>query len=513
MSLLSYFVRCSSAQGHGMLDDIYSSVEHAARLKNWPSVDLVIICGDFQAVRNADDLNTMSCPPKYRVIGDFHKYYSGEKLAPYLTVFIGGNHEAASHMRELYYGGWAAPNIYYMGAANVLRLGSIRIAGLSGIWKGFDYRKPHYERLPFTDNAIRSFYHVRELDVRKLLQIRTQIDVGLSHDWPQGMEWLGDHRELFRQKSFFQEDAKSGRLGSPAALYLIDWLRPAYWFSAHMHVKYPAVKTFESKVHDDSEAATANESAGPVTVKNDEEIDLGLDDDLSPDPTGNPPEEKPSVPEDVRSLLPESFSAPKAPKALPHPKDIANTSTKFLALDKLLPNRDFLQLTEVEPLIVPEPDSLVRPLKLSYDPEWLAITRVFRDASPSSQFPQDEGSANYAPQIEKEAVWVEKHIQEQGRLRVPENFALTAPVFDPTGSISLAGMPREYSNTQTREFCDLVGIQNFFHDEEEVLIQRHANLPPPSQNFSGNRGGGRGHFNRGPYRGRGRGFGRGRGLG
>lgn len=43
------------------------------------------------------------------------RYYSGEKKAPILTVFIGGNHEASNHMQELPYGGWVAPNIYYLG--------------------------------------------------------------------------------------------------------------------------------------------------------------------------------------------------------------------------------------------------------------------------------------------------------------------------------------------------------------------------------------------------------------
>ena len=36
-------------------------------------------------------------------------------MAPVLTVFIGGNHEASNYLQELPYGGWAAPNIYYMG--------------------------------------------------------------------------------------------------------------------------------------------------------------------------------------------------------------------------------------------------------------------------------------------------------------------------------------------------------------------------------------------------------------
>jgi len=43
------------------------------------------------------------------------RYYSGEKKAPVLTVFIGGNHEASNYLQELPYGGWVAPNIYYLG--------------------------------------------------------------------------------------------------------------------------------------------------------------------------------------------------------------------------------------------------------------------------------------------------------------------------------------------------------------------------------------------------------------
>jgi lariat debranching enzyme len=41
----------------------------------------------MQAVRNADDLQTMAVPDKYREIMTFYKYYSGEKVAPYPTIF------------------------------------------------------------------------------------------------------------------------------------------------------------------------------------------------------------------------------------------------------------------------------------------------------------------------------------------------------------------------------------------------------------------------------------------
>ncbi|KAI3208998.1 hypothetical protein CBS147311_1719 [Penicillium roqueforti] len=226
--------------GHGSLNDIYETVDRQATEKGWDSVDLVIIGGDFQALRNANDATCLSVPDKFKQIGDFHEYYSGGRVAPYLTLFIGGNHEASNHLAELYYGGWVAPNIYFMGAANIIRFGPLRISGMSGIWKGYDYRKTHYERLPYNRDDVSSVYHIRELDVRKLLQVRTQIDIGLSHDWPKGVEKLGDHATLFRKKSGFKADSDSGKLGSIAAREALNHLRPAYWLSAHLHVRYTA---------------------------------------------------------------------------------------------------------------------------------------------------------------------------------------------------------------------------------------------------------------------------------
>ena len=57
--------------GHGTLHAIYASIAQACKIKGWPGVDLLIIGGDFQSVRNAYDLNCVAMPAKYREMCDF----------------------------------------------------------------------------------------------------------------------------------------------------------------------------------------------------------------------------------------------------------------------------------------------------------------------------------------------------------------------------------------------------------------------------------------------------------
>lgn len=57
---------------HGDLDAIYNHIQEL-ELKNGYKVDLLLICGDFQAVRNRQDLQCMAVPNKYKEMKDFHK--------------------------------------------------------------------------------------------------------------------------------------------------------------------------------------------------------------------------------------------------------------------------------------------------------------------------------------------------------------------------------------------------------------------------------------------------------
>lgn len=119
--------------GHGNLDNIY---QRAIAEK----VDLLIIGGDFQAFRNKSDFSSTSIKPKYQRLGDFAAYYHGQKKAPVLTIFVGGNHEPMRFLNQFIYGGWLAPNIYYLGHANCIRVNDrLIIAGISGIYNYHSY--------------------------------------------------------------------------------------------------------------------------------------------------------------------------------------------------------------------------------------------------------------------------------------------------------------------------------------------------------------------------------------
>ena len=66
---------------------------------------------------------------------------------------------------------------------------------------------------------MRSAYHVRELDVYRLLQIHRHLDVFLSHDWPRGIAHHGNKTQLFRAKPFLQREVI-------AALSLVSCVTP-----------------------------------------------------------------------------------------------------------------------------------------------------------------------------------------------------------------------------------------------------------------------------------------------
>uniref|UniRef100_A0A1B6CUA3 Lariat debranching enzyme C-terminal domain-containing protein n=2 Tax=Clastoptera arizonana TaxID=38151 RepID=A0A1B6CUA3_9HEMI len=374
---------------HGELEKIYESVKFL-EIQEGIKVDLLICCGDFQSTRNKEDLRCMAVPPKYQQMCSFHKYYSGEKTAPILTIFIGGNHEASNYLQELPYGGWVAPNIYYMGYASVLNIGGVRIGGISGIYKGHDYMKGHFEKVPYNDQTKRSVYHVRNLEVFRLKQVKEPIDIMFSHDWPRGVYNYGNVGQLLKIKPFFMKEVQADELGSIPCEELLRELKPKFWFSGHLHVKFAAI--------------------------------------------------------------------------VPHPEVGGQRRfTKFLALDKCLPRRKFLQILDV-------PSDSNKPIDLEYDLEWLSIlhlTNHLLSVKRGYIYMPDQSSherSDFTPTIEEKNLVLNRF---ENNLKVPSNFIRTAPVYD--AKVTGNGQPSAYINYQTKTFCEKLGID----DPVQLLLEQH----------------------------------------
>ncbi|KAF4318378.1 hypothetical protein BBO99_00007451 [Phytophthora kernoviae] len=364
---------------HGLLDDIYTTVNFVNEMDPSNPVELLLCCGDFECMRNSRDLETLACPPKYRAMHAFHRYYKQEKTAPVLTIFVGGNHEASGYLQELHYGGWVAPNIFYLGSAGVVNVAGLRIGGLSGIYKQQDYTAGRFESLPFNNSTMRSVYHVRELEVFQLSHVqqvdKTPVGAFLSHDWPRGIEQHGNIPQLLRTKPFFEQEIRSNTLGSPAGEFLMYQLRPQHWFAAHLHVKFAAVV-----VHPEQATEAAHKSAEGNATETKEGTTIEEQDTVAKTPyrgtTVVQGEEKIQI----------------------APTDKANEN----------------DIQSVGAAKAEEPSSTQRPVsphKIMFDLEWLAILRATHHLASSNKFaprvPQEEMRIE-----EKDIAWVKQRLQE-----------------------------------------------------------------------------------------------------
>eukprot|EP01135_Chromosphaera_perkinsii_P011174 Nk52_evm1s2356 gene=Nk52_evmTU1s2356 len=389
--------------GHGDLDVVYDRLRKLQDQRG-RQVDLLIICGDFQAVRNNNDLNYMHVPQKYRVLGDFHEYYNGKKKAPILTLFIGGNHEASNYLRQLYFGGWVAPNIFYLGHSGVVKFKGIRIAGVSGIYKAGDYRKGHYEDIPFGKDAIISSYHVREFELYKLSLIKQPFDIFLSHDWPTEAVYYGDVQNLLRCKKHFVNDVQTKTLGNPYLNDLLYLHKPKYWFAAHLHAYYTAL------------------------------IDHNL-----------PLFEKSGLKEEKRVT-----SSLRREQQYTH----------FLALDKCISHkRQHMQIVDVE-ISSGESNEF-----LEYDPEWLSIIKGTRREMEfdrrncsyqlrAAKGLEDISPGSEAPSFPDELQFVKEAFKDCG-FKVENNFRVTAP------SSPSVDNTTPFTNERCK-FCDRKILENEF---------------------------------------------------
>ncbi|XP_060553240.1 lariat debranching enzyme A-like isoform X2 [Ruditapes philippinarum] len=268
-----------------------------------------------------------------------------------------------------------------MGYAGVVQVGGVRIGGMSGIYKGKDYMKGHFEHPPYCEDSKRSAYHLRNFDVFRLKQVKNHIDIFMSHDWPRGIYKYGNVNKLVKKKRFLADEIEKDILGNPMAADLLKLLQPTYWFSAHLHVKFPAV--------------------------------------------------------------------------VQHTEEINSKTTKFLALDKCLPRREFLQVIDV-------PHDSSKPIKLQLDVEWLAILKLTNHMLSLTKAPHYPGGVpgertKFTPtKAEMDAVCS----CFGGNLTFPEKFEPTVPAYDPKLSKQQNKMPAPQPeiNPQTTLLCSMLDL-------------------------------------------------------
>ena len=126
-------------------------------------------------------------------------------------------------------------------------------------------------------------------------------------------------------QSFLRSEVEDGSLGSPPAAQLLQALRPAYWFSAHLHTKFAALVQHPPAPAAAGAAAAAGGGAGAERQSGGAE---GAEGAAGPGPG---------------SAAAAAGAGGAGPGAGP-PGAGGFPTTRFLALDKCLPGRDFLQV-------------------------------------------------------------------------------------------------------------------------------------------------------------------------
>lgn len=144
------------------------------------------------------------------------------------------------------------------------------------------------------------------------------------------------------------------------------------------------------------------------------------------------------------------------------PEENGTRVTKFLALDKCLPKRKFLQILELQ-----HNENL--PLTLNYDLEWLTIlylTNHLLSVKAGTHYMPGDGCNGrwiYTPTAEeKENI----HKKFNYNLQIPTNFKQTGKPYNPELMDQQNEVPQLIINDQTTKFCDTLGI-----DDPSVLLQ------------------------------------------
>ena len=170
------------------------------------------------------------------------------------------------------------------------------------------------------------------------------IDIFLSHDWPCGISAYGNEKRLLKIKPFFKDDIRTGKLGSPPMMHLLTLLQPSHWFAAHLHVQFTAEvnhaepRRFKKICHPNNNNSNSNTATNNVNSNSKLQQDI---DKISPISSTNNDEEI-----NIDDILDNNSHSSTTKSNTSNNNNnndgeyyIPTQSTKFLALDKVIPGR------------------------------------------------------------------------------------------------------------------------------------------------------------------------------
>jgi len=279
---------------------------------------------------------------------------------------------------------------------------------------------------------------------------------------------------------------EDNNLGSPPNEELLNAIRPNWWFSAHLHVKFEAsIRHRRAAAADAAPAAPiclvpSQVAGGSGSVRRSEEI----------------PETNVARAEGVTNFVGlESSSCPTS-NALP---DLTEQMTRFLSLDKALPRRQHLQILNI--VVDEECDDDDEEShdaggekvahQLEYDLEWLAIlkkTHALTRAHPSFvAVPREPLTVSEDDLEDVRARLRRRHAESRSRgaeesrgnpFAVPRNFRVTVPPHDAPGSHVPPCGGRMIGNPQTDELLRVMGLP---HVVTVPFSGGCDAVPPPSK--------------------------------
>lgn len=227
---------------HGQMHKMAQGVTEWNRLNPRHNLNFGLQVGDFEAIRDEDDLRSVLGPAHHRHMGDFADYWSGRNRFPIPTHIIGGNHEAHRHFESMPSGGELAENLYYEGRVFARQVNGLKIAGLSGIpitdrERKLDLKHYHGHRpasLPQESgaNGINwlPWIGFTKTEVDALKRLGLGANILMLHDWPAHLFDLMDPYTIRGKKHKRQAET-----GNEAAFEILESLKPDVLICGHMH--------------------------------------------------------------------------------------------------------------------------------------------------------------------------------------------------------------------------------------------------------------------------------------